>query len=120
MPEPRRKSAVPEKIPERRGNVFASSADGAPGAARPVASRVAAFLGRMVSTVSVRRRERHLRLCEMLPLGEKRFVAVVEYGSQKFLLAGTPQNISLLKYLEANSGAAGEAPHGGQNPEQGT
>jgi flagellar biogenesis protein FliO len=65
----------------------------------------------MISSVSVHRRERRLRLCEMLPLGEKRFVAVVEYGTQKFLLAGTPQTISLLRYLDANSDKAGVPPH---------
>jgi len=46
------------------------------------------------------RPERRLRLCETLSLGEKRFIAVVEYGKQKFLLAGTPQNISLLQSLD--------------------
>lgn len=97
--------------------MFASSADRAAGESKPVACRVAAFLGRMFSTVSVRRRERRLRLCEMLPLGEKRFVAVVEYGPQKFLLAGTPQNISLLRYLDVNSGQDTEPPHSGPNPE---
>ncbi len=97
--------------------MFASSADRTAGESKPVAGRVAAFLGRMFSTVSVRRRERRLRLCEMLPLGEKRFVAVVEYGPQKFLLAGTPQNISLLRYLDVNSGQDHEPPQSGPNPE---
>lgn len=91
--------------------MFASSVDGPSGESRPAGSKVAALLGRMLSVVSVRRRERRLRLCEMLPLGEKRFVAVVEYGSQKFLLAGTPQTISLLRYLDANSGVSGVPTH---------
>ena len=68
-------------------------------------SRLLALCKRVVSTVSVRRRDRRLRLCEMLPLGEKRFVAVVEYGAERFLLAGTPQRISLLKRF----GRGGEA-----------
>lgn len=97
--------------------MFASRADRAPGESKPVASKVAAFLGRLVSSVSTRRRERRLRLCEMLPLGEKRFVAVVEYGSQKFLLAGTPQNISLLRHLDANAEAAAEPLQSVQNQE---
>ena len=88
--------------------MFASQVNETPGTARragstgSVGAKLAALLGRMISTVSVRRRERRLRLCEMLPLGEKRFVAVIEYGPQKFLLAGTPQNISLLRHLDAN------------------
>jgi flagellar biogenesis protein FliO len=42
----------------------------------------------------------------MLSLGEKRFVAVVEYGSDKFVLAGTPQRISLLTRIQRNRDAA--------------
>jgi flagellar biogenesis protein FliO len=47
----------------------------------------------------------------MLALGDKRFVAVVEYGREKFLLAGTPQNISLLKRLKCDTEGTPEAPH---------
>jgi flagellar biogenesis protein FliO len=63
------------------------------------------------------RRERRLRLCEMLSLGEKRFIAVVEYGPDKFLLAGTTQNISLLKKLDRNGEGVKEAPRAQPNPE---
>ncbi|MBZ5659243.1 MAG: flagellar biosynthetic protein FliO [Acidobacteriia bacterium] len=108
---------MPEKILERRRTVFASSVDRPPGESGPANSKVAALLGRIFSAVTVRRRERRLRLCEMLPLGDKRFVAVVEYGSQKFLLAGTPQTISLLRYLDASSVAGGEPPRAGPDPE---
>jgi flagellar biogenesis protein FliO len=80
-------------------------------------SRIASFLSRIASLASAHRRERRLRLCEMLSLGEKRFVAVVEYGQEKFLLAGTPQNISLLKRLNPNSEGTEKAPHPGPNPE---
>jgi flagellar biogenesis protein FliO len=44
-------------------------------------------------------RRRSLRLCETLALGEKRIVAIVECDQQRFLLAATPQNISLLQAL---------------------
>lgn len=44
-------------------------------------------------------RHRTLRLCESLSLGEKRIIAVVECDDQRFLLAATPQNISLLQSL---------------------
>ena len=49
--------------------------------------------------VSVQRRQRRLRLCETLSLGEKRIVAVVEFDDQRFLVAATSQNISLLQSL---------------------
>ena len=44
-------------------------------------------------------RTRGLRLCESLSLGEKRMIAIVECDHQRFLLAATPQNISLLQSL---------------------
>jgi flagellar biogenesis protein FliO len=72
----------------------------------------------MVGLALTRRRERRLRLSEMLSLGEKRFIAVVEYGQEKFLLAGTPRNISLLKRWDGNAcEATNEAPDSGTRPE---
>jgi flagellar biogenesis protein FliO len=97
--------------------VLAASAEGKPGPAKAVGTRFASFLNRIASLASVHRRERRLRLCEMLPLGEKRFIAVVEYGQERFLLAGTPQNISLLKRLDMNCEGTREAPRQGPNPE---
>lgn len=51
-----------------------------------------------LSTVASGRR-RGLRLCESLSLGDKRILAIVECDHQRFLLAATPQNISLLQSL---------------------
>jgi len=52
--------------------------------------------------ISIRsvRRERCLRLLEMVNLGEKRFVAVVEYHNEEFLLGGAPGSVSLLSSLQ--------------------
>ena len=72
-------------------------------------SRLGGMVKRIVSLVSARRSERRLRLREMLPLGEKRFIAVVEYGRENFILAGTPQSISLLKTFRTNDEGAGNA-----------
>jgi flagellar biogenesis protein FliO len=49
--------------------------------------------------VKVQRRERRLRLCESVSLGEKRIVAIVQVDDQRFLIAATSQNISLLQLL---------------------
>jgi flagellar protein FliO/FliZ len=46
-----------------------------------------------------RPKPRRLRLCESLPLGERRFVAVVEFGRERFLLGGTPSSLVLLSRL---------------------
>lgn len=45
------------------------------------------------------RRDRRLRLCETLSLGEKRFLAVVEFQRQEFLVGGTGSSIVLLTRL---------------------
>ena len=72
-------------------------------------------LGRIVARVAARiwelamqgRAERRLRVCEMLSLGEKRFVAVVAYGPRRFLLGSTPGGISLLETLDEKTEEAG-------------
>ncbi|MFZ0774275.1 MAG: flagellar biosynthetic protein FliO [Candidatus Sulfotelmatobacter sp.] len=46
-----------------------------------------------------RRAPRYLRLCESLPLGDRRFVAVVEFEKERFLLGGTPSSLVLLSRL---------------------
>lgn len=47
-----------------------------------------------------RRGHRRLHLCENLPLGERRFVAVVEFEQTRFLVGGTPSSLVLLARLE--------------------
>ncbi len=51
-----------------------------------------------------RRRPRRLRLCESLPLGERRFVAVVEFDQARFLVGGTPSSLVLLSRLADGGG----------------
>src|SRR5271170_784647 len=46
-----------------------------------------------------RRPEKRLRLCESLPLGERRFVAVVEFEKARFLVGGTATTLVLLSRL---------------------
>jgi len=52
-----------------------------------------------------RRTPRALRLAESLALGDRRFVAVIEYGSARFLVGGTSASLVLLTRLDR----AGEA-----------
>ena len=46
-----------------------------------------------------RQRPRELQLCETLSLGERRFVGVIQYRKQRFLVGGTSSNIALLAQL---------------------
>jgi flagellar biogenesis protein FliO len=53
--------------------------------------------------IKVRKRERSLRLCDSLALGEKRFITVVECEHHRFLLGVTSQSISLLHELDGKA-----------------
>jgi hypothetical protein len=44
---------------------------------------------------------KRLRLCETLTLGERRFVAVVQFEGRRFLLGGTASSVVLLSRLPA-------------------
>lgn len=46
-----------------------------------------------------RRPARRLRLCEMLSLGDRRFVAVLEFEGMRFLVGGTAASLVLLDRL---------------------
>jgi flagellar biogenesis protein FliO len=54
----------------------------------------------LLRSVKIQRRERFMRICETLPLGEKRFLAIVQIEQQRFLIATTNQSISLLYCLD--------------------
>jgi flagellar biogenesis protein FliO len=54
-----------------------------------------------------RRAPRRLRLCESLPLGERRFVAVVEFDRERFLVGGTASSLVLLSRLEESGSRTG-------------
>ena len=45
-------------------------------------------------------RERRLRLQETLPLGEQRFLAIVEFHGRDLLIGGTAHSITLLEAVE--------------------
>jgi flagellar biogenesis protein FliO len=58
-----------------------------------------AFCSRGIAGIFQNAARRRLRLAETLPLGERRFVAVVEFEGQRFLLGGTSAQITLLSRL---------------------
>jgi flagellar biogenesis protein FliO len=71
------------------------------------------FAGRareLFRAVRIRRRERTLRLCETVSLGDKRFVAVVQFERRRFLLGVTPQTVSLLQGLGEEEPATADRP----------
>jgi len=45
------------------------------------------------------RSSRQLRVCETVALGERRFVAVIEFAQQKFLIGGAGHTVAMLAPL---------------------
>jgi flagellar biogenesis protein FliO len=45
------------------------------------------------------RKPRRLRVCETLSLGDRRFLAVIEFDRQEFLVGGTGSSLELLARL---------------------
>jgi len=66
-------------------------------------ARCWARLRSVLDGARIRRAPRRLRLCESLALGEKRFVAVIEFETERFLVGGGTASVNLLARL-------GEAP----------
>lgn len=69
-------------------------------------SSVTGFLGGLFRGVAIKRRERTLQLCETLPLGDKRFLAVVRVQQQQFLVGCAGNSINLLARLSSSSDPA--------------
>jgi len=49
------------------------------------------------------RPQRQLRLCENLQLGDRRFLGVIEFGQQKFLVGGTASSLAMLAVISNNA-----------------
>ena len=64
------------------------------------------------SGLKIRRRERELRLRETLPLGDRRFIAIVECRNQEFLVGCTGSSIALLTKLPAGGQREAASPAG--------
>lgn len=63
-------------------------------------------LGRILRPRALRR----LKLCESLPLGDRRFIAVVQFEQQRFLIGGGGNTLALLTQLpKADEGTQGGA-----------
>jgi hypothetical protein len=53
--------------------------------------------------VQIRRAKKRMRLCESVPLGDKRFIAVVQVDDREFLIAGASNSVSMLTDLGKRS-----------------
>jgi len=56
-------------------------------------------LSRRILSAVQPRKSRRLRVCETLSLGERRFVAIIEFDRQEFLVGGSGNSLELLARL---------------------
>lgn len=80
----------------------------------PVLERLAALFRKLT-----RKSPMCLRLRESLPLGERRFVAVVEFERARFLVGGTPSSLVLLSRLEDSRDRTEDGEGSGSSPSAG-
>jgi flagellar biogenesis protein FliO len=66
----------------------------------------AALMLRFGQQITAGRRERKMRLCETLSLGERRFLALVLVERQKFLVGGSGSSVALLARLPSEPDSA--------------
>jgi len=66
----------------------------------------AAMMFRFGQQITAGRRERKMRLCETLSLGERRFLALVLVERQKFLVGGSGSSVALLARLPSEPESA--------------
>ncbi|HMD83911.1 MAG TPA: flagellar biosynthetic protein FliO [Terriglobia bacterium] len=57
------------------------------------------YLWQWVQRAVKPRKARRLRVCETLSLGERRFLAVIEFDRQEFLVGGSGSSLTLLARL---------------------
>jgi len=69
----------------------------------------AALMFRFGQQITAGRRERKMRLCETLSLGERRFLALVLVERQKFLVGGSGSSVALLARLPSEPDSAPQA-----------
>ena len=58
-----------------------------------------AWMRNALEGVRIGKAPRRLRLCETLSLGERRFVAVIEFETERFLVGGGTGSVNLLARL---------------------
>jgi hypothetical protein len=61
-----------------------------------ILSRVSTALQKLWKT---QRTQKHLRVCESVSLGDKRFVAVIQVDQERFLVGGAANSIAMLTRL---------------------
>jgi flagellar biogenesis protein FliO len=60
-----------------------------------------------VRSMRTGRRQRSMHLCETLPLGDRKYLALVEIDGCRFLVGAAPNSLSLLARFPGTAGISG-------------
>ena len=99
---------TPEFSDDKNARVDAQLAPAMGFANSPVAQHLYRVLSRcwaalLLVLTSQRPGKKYLRVCESVSLGDKRFVAVIQAGDERFLVAGAANSIAMLTRLSEPS-----------------
>lgn len=70
--------------------------------------RLQAFWRTLIGRAGIRRQRRTLAVCETATLGDRRFVSVVQFERQRFLIGSSPTAVTLLAQLPDEVASSGE------------
>jgi hypothetical protein len=63
----------------------------------------------LLCRVAAKRKRKLLSVCETAALGDRRFVSVVQFERQRFLIGSSPSSVSLLSHLPDESPSSEQA-----------
>ena len=90
-----------ETLPVTASNINSSKASNqTPVGLQTLAKQFLSNINWVLKKIKVQPARKTLRLCENLALGEKRFVAVIQVESERFLIGGAAGSVSLLTRLQ--------------------
>jgi flagellar biogenesis protein FliO len=89
-----------ETMPAVSSELNSGKAPSQPAGLQVFARQLVAGITWILQKIKVQPVRKTLRLCENLSLGEKRFVAVIQVESERFLIGGAAGSVSLLTRLQ--------------------
>ena len=93
-----------ETLPVTVSDINSSKASNQTAGFRTLAKQFLSNINWVLKRIKVQPAHKTLRLCENLSLGEKRFVAVIQVESERFLIGGAAGSVSLLTRLQETPG----------------
>ncbi len=97
-------SATPVVAPQQENNCTTVSEQqlslaGLPSLAIAMMHKIAGGIAWFLQRAKAQKARKSLRMCESLPLGDRRFVAVIQVDGERFLIGCSSSSVSMLSRL---------------------